>query len=157
MTDEQRNQENQKNESTPTSGATPSPSASAAQQSSPPERSEEEKEVEKSPPYNLIFASVAVGAGLIAYVATIIALIAFTTELDTAAVTGALGALLTLIGTIAGAYFGVKRSSDTEDKGREAERAANARAQEANKVAREAAGAMDPTEWEKVKERLQSL
>ena len=100
MTDEERNQENQQSEATPRSSATPTPSAPAAQQPSPPDQSEEEKEEEKSPPYNLYFAGVAIGAGLIAYVATIVALIAFTTELDATAVTGALGALLTLIGTV---------------------------------------------------------
>jgi hypothetical protein len=108
----------------------------------------------KSPPYNYNFALRAIGAGLIAFVATMIALIAFTTELDAAAVTGALGALFTLIGTISGAYFGIKKSSDTEDKGRAAERAANARAEEANKVTREAVGVMNPTEWENVRERF---
>jgi len=91
---------------------------------------------------------------LIAFVATMIALIAFTTELDATAVVGALGALFTLIGTISGAYFGVKKSSDTEDKGRAAERTASARAQKANKTTIEAAGAMAPTEWEKVRERI---
>jgi hypothetical protein len=127
MTDEERNREDQQGESTPTD--------------------------EKSPSYNYNFATRAIGAGLIAFVATMIALIVFTTEIDATAVVGAFGALLTLIGTISGAYFGVKKSSDTEDKGRAAERAANARVQEANKVAREAAGALDPTKWESVRER----
>src|SRR5215217_1681710 len=104
-----------------------------------------------SPPYGFYFARIALGAGLIAYVATIVVLIAFTAELDSAAVTGALGALFTLIGTVSGAYFGVKSGSDTEDKGREAERAANEREQEANRAARDAAGALDPETWENLK------
>lgn len=101
-----------------------------------------------TPPYGFYFAGAAVGAGLIAYVVTIVALIAFTTELDSTAVTGALGALFTLIGTVSGAYFGIKRSSDTEDKGREAEKSANERAQEESRAARNAAGALDPKAYE---------
>jgi len=80
-------------------------------------------------------------------------LIVFTTEPGSAAVTGSLGALFTLIGIISGAYFGVKRSSDTEDKGREAEKAANSRAQEASRAARDSAGALDPTKWEDLKSK----
>jgi hypothetical protein len=98
-----------------------------------------------SPPYGFYFAGVAICAGLIAYVATIVALIAFTAELDSAAVTGALGGLFTLIGTVSGAYFGIKSGSDTEDKGRAAEREANAKATEAEKVAREYALKLNPS------------
>ena len=95
-----------------------------------------------SPPYGFYFAGVAICAGLIAYVATIVA---FTAELDSAAVTGALGGLFTLIGTVSGAYFGIKSGSDTEDKGRAAEREANAKATEAEKVAREYALKLNPS------------
>jgi hypothetical protein len=102
----------------------------------------------ESPPYGFYFAGAAVGAGLIAYVATIVALIAFTTELDSTAVAGALGALFTLIGTVSGAYFGIKRSSDTEDK-------AYKRVQEANEAARNAAGALDPNTWKNLKRQHQ--
>jgi hypothetical protein len=135
MTDEERNQEARE---------TPTSSAPTAQQPSPPDHTEEEKEEEKSPPYNLYFAGVAIGAGLIAYVATIIALIAFTTELDATAVAGALGALLTLIGTVSGAYFGIKKSSDTEDK-------ADKTTKEAHESAKNAVGALDPGKWEELK------
>ena len=110
-------------------------------------------EAPPSPPYGFYFARWAIGAGSIAYVATIVALIAFTAELDSAAVTGALGALFTLIGTVSGAYFGVKRSSDTEDKGRAAERAANERAQDESRKATNAAGALDPQTWRTLKDR----
>jgi hypothetical protein len=103
-----------------------------------------------SPPYGFYFAGGAIAVGLIAYVATIIA---FRTALDGAAVTGALGALFTLIGTVSGAYFGIKRSSDTEDKGRDAERAANERAQEESRAARNAAGALNPQRWRELKGR----
>jgi len=78
-------------------------------------------------------------------------LIIFTAKLDSAAVTGALGALFTLVGTVSGAYLGIKRSSDTEDKGRDAEKAANNRADEANKAARDATGALDTGKWEDLK------
>jgi hypothetical protein len=94
-----------------------------------------------SPPYGFYFAGGAIAVGLIAYVATIIA---FRTALDGAAVTGALGALFTLIGTVSGAYFGVKSGSDTEDKGRAAEKEANAKATEAERVAREYALKLNP-------------
>jgi hypothetical protein len=95
----------------------------------------------QTPPYGFYFARAAILVGLIAYVATVIALVAFTAELDSAAVTGSLGALFTLIGTVSGAYFGVKRSSDTEDKAREDEKATNEREQEAQKAVRDAGGA----------------
>jgi hypothetical protein len=94
-----------------------------------------------SPPYGFYFAGGAIAVGLIAYVATIIA---FRTVLDGAAVTGALGALFTLVGTVSGAYFGIKSGSDTEDKGRAAEREANAKATEADRVAREYALKLNP-------------
>jgi hypothetical protein len=68
-------------------------------------------------------------------------------------VTGSLGVLFTLIGTVPGAYFGVKRSSDTEDKAREAEKATNESEQEAQKAARDAAGALDSGKWEDLKKR----
>ena len=130
---------------TPTSTATPTPSPTPTPTPTPTP--------EPSPPYSFKFARAAIVVASIAYVATLLALIIFTKEVDSAAVTGALGALFTLIGTVSGAYFGIKRSSDTEDKGREAERAANGREQEANKAARDAAGALDSGKWEDLKRR----
>src|SRR5919112_5562472 len=50
----------------------------------------------QTPPYGFYFARAAILVGLIAYVATVIALVAFTAELDSAAVTGSLGVLFTL-------------------------------------------------------------
>jgi uncharacterized membrane protein len=163
VSEEERNRESQQSEAAPTPSAIssssesegqPSPSKPSEEEKPSQKEPEEENEAEESPPYNFRFARWAIGAGLLAYGVTILFLIIFTTELDAAAVTGALGALFTLIGTVSGAYFGIKRSSDTEDKGRRAESAANNRVQEANKIAREAAGAMDPTEWEKVRQRI---
>jgi F0F1-type ATP synthase assembly protein I len=113
------------------------------------ETSQASSQEEKSPPYNLYFAGGAIAVGLIAYVVTIFI---FGVKLDSAAVTAALGALFTLIGTISGAYFGIKKSSDTEDKGREAEKAANERQQEAQKVARETAGALESSKWTELKD-----
>ena len=60
--------------------------------------------------------------------------------------TAALGALFTLIGTVSGAYFGIKNSSDTADR---AERTAK----EAHDKASNAAGALDPGEWERLKDK----
>ena len=53
-----------------------------------------------------------------------------------AVVTGALGALFTLLGTVAGAYFGVKSSSDTADRAKKQVDEANARTERANRSAK---------------------
>jgi hypothetical protein len=98
---------------------------------------------EKSPPYNLYFAGGAIGVGLIAYVVTIFI---FGVKFDSAAVPAALGALFTLIGTVSGAYFGIKNSSDTADR---AERTTK----EAHEKASNAAGALDPGEWERLRDK----
>ena len=145
MSEEDRGKEIQVGEEAATTDPTKASGATEGGQGGPPEASQQEekkdenkdKEEDKSPAYGLWFACIAIGVGLIAYVAT---LIAFRSDLGGTAVTGALGALFTLIGTVAGAYFGIKRSSDTEDK-------ANKRVQEANRVARNAAGALDPKTW----------
>jgi len=74
---------------------------------------------------------------------------------DTATLAGALGGLFTLIGTVAGAYFGIKSTQDTTDKANkktseEAERTreANQRAQEANEKARKASLLVNPKDSE---------
>jgi len=72
--------------------------------------------------------------GLIAYVVTVLV---FGARFESAAVTAALGALFTLIGTVSGAYFGIKNSSDTADR---AERTTK----EAHEKASNAAGAWIP-------------
>jgi hypothetical protein len=53
-----------------------------------------------------------------------------------AVVTGTLGALFTLLGTVAGAYFGVKSSSDTADRAKKQVDEANARTERANRSAK---------------------
>jgi hypothetical protein len=145
MGEEDRDKENLVDEEAAASDSTEAQGAAERDQGDPPkepsqvEKGEENKDEEedKSPAYGLWFACAAIGVGLVAYVAT---LIAFGSDHGGTAVTGALGVLFTLIGTVAGAYFGIKKSSDTEDK-------ANKRVQEANRIARNAAGAMDPNTW----------
>jgi len=78
---------------------------------------------------------------LVAYVVTILV---FGARFDSAAVAAALGVLFTLIGTVSGAYFGIKNSSDTAER---AERTTK----EAQERAGNAAGALDPGEWERLK------
>jgi hypothetical protein len=114
-----------------------------------------------SPPYGLQFARWAIGAGLIAYVGTLITIMILTATLDLTGAVGSLftvigtvsGSLFTLIGTISGAYFGIKRSSDTEDKARDTERAANERTQDESSKKTNAAGALDPQTWRTLKDR----
>ena len=132
-----------------TSGNTPTPppgpgtpSDTEAQHSAAtPPQDPTDRGAEKSPPYNLWFALSAIGVGLVAYVVTILV---FGAKFDSAAVTAALGALFTLIGTVSGAYFGIKNSSDTADR-------AEKTTKEAQEKASNAAGALDPGEWERLK------
>jgi hypothetical protein len=63
---------------------------------------------------------------------------------DVAAVTGALGSLFTLIGTVVGAYFGIKVSNDTADRAQSALKVANERVEKANDKARVAYGRLNP-------------
>jgi hypothetical protein len=117
--------------------------------STPPEEGSEET---RSPyPYNFVFALVAIGVAVVAFLLTM--LLFRNLFEDFAVVTGTLGTLFTLIGTVTGAYFGIKRSSDTEDKARVAERMANERVEEANRTARNAAGALDPDEWRRLRDQ----
>ena len=73
----------------------------------------------KSPPYNLIFAIV---AALVAGGAYVLTMWLFQDLIkapeDAAIVSGAVGGLFTLIGTVTGAYFGIKSTSDANDKAR---------------------------------------
>ena len=129
-------------DNTPTSGAG-SPSDTGAQHSAAaPPQGPPDRGAEKGPPYNLWFALSAIGVGLLAYVVTIIVF----GKLDSAAVTAALGALFTLIGTVSGAYFGIKNSSDTADRAERTDK-------EAHEKASNAAGALDPGEWERLKDK----
>ena len=63
---------------------------------------------------------------------------------DLATVTGVLGSLYTLIGTVTGAYFGIKVSSDAADRTERAESAAANSTEKANRDAKEAALALNP-------------
>jgi len=100
-------------------------------------------EEEKSPPYNLWFAWAVLGVAIVAYALTML-LFRDIFE-DPAVVTGALGALFTLVGTVAGSYFGVKSSSDTADRAKKQVDEANARTERAEKSAKAALLEVDPT------------
>ena len=63
---------------------------------------------------------------------------------DAAIVAGALGGLFTLIGTVAGAYFGIKSTQDTTDKAARQVEDANARSERANSRAQVAYGRLNP-------------
>lgn len=128
-------------DNTPTPG-TGSPSKTESQSSAAtPPQGPPAAGKENVPPYNLWFAWSAIGVALVAYVVTILV---FGARFDSAVVTAALGALFTLIGTVSGAYFGIKNSSDTAER---AERTTR----EAQERAGNAAGALDPGEWERLK------
>jgi len=106
------------------------------------ERQQSPQETQKSPAYAFWVVSIALGAAVLAFILT---MFIFGGLFDEAAtVTAALGSLFTLIGTVIGAYFGIKVSSDTADRAQNAVRAANDRAQKANDMAREAYGMLDP-------------
>jgi hypothetical protein len=66
------------------------------------------------------------------------------TPQDVATVAGSLGGLYTLIGTVAGAYFGIKSTQDTTDKAARQVEDANARAERASDRARLAHGRLNP-------------
>ena len=87
-----------------------------------PSRKEEKgapTDEKKGTPYNLVFAIV---AALVAGVAYVLTMWLFQDLIkapeDAAIVSGALGGLFTLIGTVTGAYFGIKSTSDANDKAR---------------------------------------
>jgi hypothetical protein len=105
------------------------------------QRQQSPQEHQKSPAYAFRVAAIALGAATIAFILT---MFIFGGLFDAATVTAALGSLFTLIGTVVGAYFGIKVSSDTSDRAQTAVRAANDRAQRANDMAREAYGMLDP-------------
>jgi hypothetical protein len=116
---------------------------------SPPE--EEKEKEEKSPPYNLWFAWSVLAVAIVAYALTML-LFRDLFE-DPAVVTGTLGALFTLIGTVAGAYFGVKSSSDTADRAKKQVDEANARTERANKSAGAALLEVDPNKSKEFRDR----
>ena len=93
------------------STVTSPPSSEAPQTSSPQEEQPSPPEEEKNPPYNLWFAWTVLAVAIVAYALTML-LFRGLFE-DPAVVTGSLGALFTLLGTVAGAYFGVSRVAAT--------------------------------------------
>ncbi len=129
---------------------TVTPPSLEERQPSPPTKEEKEKE-EKSPPYNLWFAWTVLAVAIVAYALTMW-LFRNIFE-DPAVVTGALGALFTLIGTVAGAYFGVKSSSDTADRAKKQVDEATARTERANRGAKAALLEVDPNKSKEFKER----
>jgi hypothetical protein len=113
---------------------TPPPSPEEHQPSLP-------EEEPKSPPYNLIFAIVSIGVGGVAYLLTMLIFHGLIkAPADVAIVSGALGGLFTLIGTVAGAYFGIKSTQDTTDKADKRTREEAQRTERANQAARRALG-----------------
>ena len=112
----------------------PPPSTEEPQPSQP-------EEEPKGRPYNLIFACVSVGVGGLAYLLTMwIFYDLIKAPGDVTLVSGALGGLFTLIGTVAGAYFGVKSTQDTTDKADKRLREEAQRTERANEAARKALG-----------------
>ena len=141
---EERSGESQQSAVTP-------PPTSEERQPSPPEEEQPSPPEEKSPPYNLWFAWTVLAVAIAAYALTML-LFRGVFE-DPAVVTGALGALFTLIGTVAGAYFGVKSSSDTADRAKKQVDEANARTEKANRSAKAALLEVDPNKSKEFKDR----
>ena len=131
------------------STVTSPPSSEAPQTSSPQEEQPSPPEEEKNPPYNLWFAWTVLAVAIVAYALTIL-LFRGLFE-DPAVVTGSLGALFTLLGTVAGAYFGVKSSSDTADRAKKQVDEANARTERANKSAKAALLEVDPNKSQELR------
>jgi hypothetical protein len=143
---------NREEEPRSTTGSRPSrpggqqPSAPGGQQPSTSgqqvEPTEQPIPEQRGSPYNLWFAIVALAVAVIAYALTML-LFRDVFE-DPTVVTGALGALFTLIGTVTGAYFGIKSSGDTADRAERQLSAASDRVESANEKVRLAYGRLDP-------------
>jgi hypothetical protein len=93
----------------------------------------------KSPPYNMYVALALIGGAIIVFL-LVLAVSIFTglikTPSDFATVAGTMGGLFTLLGTVAGAYFGIKSTNDTIDKVRKQVEVANARTERAYRETR---------------------
>jgi hypothetical protein len=95
----------------------------------------------KTRPYNLIFAIVCVVLAVVAYLLTMLLFKGLiNAPADVAIVSGALGVLFTLIGTVVAAYFGIKSTQDTTDKARQQLKEEAQRTERANQAARRALG-----------------
>jgi hypothetical protein len=109
---------------------------------SPAEGQGSPQELKKSPAYGFWVAAIALVTAALAFVLTMFIFGGLFQEAAT--VTAALGSLFTLIGTVVGAYFGIKASSDTAERAQSIIRTANDQTQRANDFAREAYGMLDP-------------
>ncbi len=104
----------------------------------------------RTPPYAFFVAALAIGAACIVFV---LSMWIFGDLFENATtVIAALGSLFTLIGTIVGAYFGIKVSNDTSERAQGAiEKAhgsameANEKAQQAHDTAQQALAELEPT------------
>jgi hypothetical protein len=102
------------------------------------------QEKQKSPAYAFWVAAIALGVAALAFIVTMFVFGGLFE--DAAAVTAALGSLFTLVGTVVGAYFGIKVSNDTADRAQSVIKTAADRTQKANDMAREAYGMLDPSD-----------
>jgi hypothetical protein len=84
------------------------------------------------PRLNYNVAIIFVVLAVLAYLVTIVVLLAFT-KLEAAAVTTVLGTLLAFMGTLAGAYFAIKTTQDTTDKAKGQVEAESRKTEAANK------------------------
>jgi hypothetical protein len=98
-----------------------------------------------TPPYNLYFAIACVVVGAGAYILTMLVFKGLIEKpADVAIVSGALGVLFTFIGTLAGAYFGIKSTQDTTDKAVTQIEEEAKRTETANQAARRASLLVNP-------------
>ncbi len=92
----------------------------------------------RSPPYAFFVAALAILAACVVFVLSMWIFAELFKNATT--VTTALGSLFTLIGTVVGAYFGIKVSNDTSERSQGAIERAHGSAQEANRRAEQAHG-----------------
>jgi hypothetical protein len=119
----------------------------------------------RSRPYAFFVAAIAIGVAFLAFLFSILLFGDLFNNATT--VIAALGSLFTLIGTIVGAYFGIKVSNDTSERSRgaiekahgsameanEKTQKANERAQKANDTAKKALAELDPDVARRIVER----
>jgi hypothetical protein len=96
------------------------------------------QEEQKSPPLNFRIAAIVLVLASLIFVVTMVVFAGLFKEATE--VTTALGSLFTLMGTVVGAYFGIKSTQDTADK-------ATKQVEEAHKRENAALGALDSNKW----------
>jgi hypothetical protein len=100
----------------------------------------------RTPPYAFRVAALAL---ILAAVVFMVVMWIFQDEITNGAVvTTALSALFGVFGTVVGAYFGIKLSSDTADKTRDETERARSETERANEKTNRALAALDPAEAE---------